>query len=377
MTNIKKINEVLIKNRKSIGIILLALILLSFYFVLVTSSFKIDDLIYMTKWNSSEKLQSINDIINYQYNHYFSWGGRTVAHTLLQLLLIIPKPLSALIITLCLLALGIVMYKLVYLGTKLDYLKIACIIGLLYFLNPASDETLFWYTGIANYMLTMLIMLLAIYPFILVLNNIKLNSIHYCLIPIAFFAGWCNENMSTTLVFIMFTIIIYLYKKNKKIEPALMIALVLGTIGCCLLIFAPGNFARANTFAGGLMTIMYRGYGQLNAWFNWLLIPIVLFIATSKVQENNMFKLEKNIFTLWGILSILAMLAAPVYPSRAVFGSLVLIIISILINIKNNDKLNRNKLTSICILIALGFIFTCLCIGVLQYVRGMGVYIPG
>ena len=37
------------------------------------------------------RLNSILDIINFQINHYLTWGGRTVAHTIAQFFLLFPK----------------------------------------------------------------------------------------------------------------------------------------------------------------------------------------------------------------------------------------------------------------------------------------------
>ena len=37
------------------------------------------------------RLSGIMDVIKFQINHYLSWGGRTVAHTIAQVFLIMPK----------------------------------------------------------------------------------------------------------------------------------------------------------------------------------------------------------------------------------------------------------------------------------------------
>ena len=37
------------------------------------------------------RLQNVGDIIQKQYWHYFNWGGRTIAHFLAELFLLMPK----------------------------------------------------------------------------------------------------------------------------------------------------------------------------------------------------------------------------------------------------------------------------------------------
>lgn len=376
MKILRKIANLYEKHKKVIDIVIFASVLISYFLVLVTSEFKLDDLIYMNKWNSNELISSFKDIVIYQYNHYFQWGGRTVAHSILQVLLIIEKPISAFIITIGFLSVSILIYKIIRTNEKIDLLKVSFIMGILYFLNSSSSETLFWYTGIANYLLTTLLILLSFYPFILVLKGIKLRKIHYLMIPLSFLAGWCNENTSTTLVLMMIVVIFYNKKKNGINKP-LVFSLIFALIGCAFLILAPGNFARANTFTQGIMGILYRGHGQVNAWFNWLLLPIVTWIATLDFKNNSTDLIENKIFISWAILSILVMLVSPSFPSRATFGSFVLLVISIFSNSERNTNIDSEKRDIIYILVSVGFIFTCCSIAILQIVRNMGVYIPG
>lgn len=375
--NFKTINVFYHKHKNAIDLSLFFIVVFAYFFVLLTSQFKLDDLIYMNKWESSEPIRTFSDIYQYQVQHYVQWGGRTIAHTILQLLLIMPKVLSALLITLCFAGLAILMFKMTHFNQKVDWLIVTLILSLFYFFNPTPEETLFWYTGIANYLITGLIILLSFYPFIVKLNGKVLKPHHYCLIPFAFFAGWCNENMSTSLVVMMAVVLYVDHKRYKKWDGRLVCSIIFAMMGVLLLLLAPGNFARASTISSGFMSILYRGHGQINAWFNWLLLPIVTLLATLNTNKENNFDLSNNIFTLWGILSILFMIASPIYPSRATFGSLILLITSIVMNIKKNDFKNNPKFNTICILFGLGLALTLVSIGVLQFARNMGIGIPG
>ncbi|MEA4821270.1 MAG: DUF6056 family protein [Erysipelotrichales bacterium] len=377
MILLSKIEEMYTKNKKIIDLFLLFFVIFSYIFALYTSVFKLDDLIYMNKWESVEPIKTLSDIFQYQVKHYYQWGGRTIAHTILQLLFLLPKIVSASLIALCFVSLSVLIYKIAFINKKIDWLIVILIMSLLYFFNPAPDETLFWYTGISNYLITGMIILLSFYPFVRKVNGMNLKTIHLCLIPISFLAGWCNENMSASLVLMMIIVILYDYNHFKKLDFRLVLSLILAVLGTFLLLLAPGNFARASTFSSGIMSVLYRGHGQVNSWFNWLLLPIITLIATFNTKNKTSYSLSSNILTIWSFLSILAMIASPTYPSRATFGSLLLIIASIIINVKNNSFCNYRRFNFICILFGIGFALTCLSIGILQYTRSLGVFIPG
>lgn len=88
------------------------------------------------------------------------------------------------------------------------------VLGCLYFLNPAFEKTVLWYTGSANYMWTTLIMLIAIYPAIKILRNQKLGIQDYILLLLSFLAGWGNENTSPTLLFFLIVLLGMYVKKT-------------------------------------------------------------------------------------------------------------------------------------------------------------------
>lgn len=153
--------------------ILTVAILLSTFIVLFGniyfSEYISDDLIYMNKWQSSEPISNLYDIFEYQINHYFLWGGRSIAHTILQLLFLIGKPVSAILTTLVFMICAYLIN--IYSCEKFNIITYSGIVGLLYFLNPIYSETIRWYTGSANYLWTITIVLVAIYPFVNVIKG--------------------------------------------------------------------------------------------------------------------------------------------------------------------------------------------------------------
>lgn len=90
--------------------------------------------------------------------------------------------------------------------------------------------------------------------------------------------------------------------------------------GCCLLIFAPGNFIRSSVVCSGIMSIAYRGYGQISAFCNWLL-----------------FLISRTRCYLFGqYLSVIIMIASPTYTFRTTFVILIMTFLTNFQHLKQN-----------------------------------------
>ena len=84
MKFIKKIDN------KKIEYFLFALIFIGIFVVNFMTPMLADDFAYSIG-SDLKRIDSLSDIFNYQVNHYLTWGGRTVAHTIAQLFLIMPR----------------------------------------------------------------------------------------------------------------------------------------------------------------------------------------------------------------------------------------------------------------------------------------------
>ena len=364
-----KIYDFYEKNHKIINIILGVILFLVIFLSIYTTPLYDDDLVYINKWRSEIPLENLYDIYEFQIAHYFNWGGRTVAHTILQLLLLCPKFVSALLNT-------IILFVLAFLINKVSMDKIKGIfylftIALLYYLNPTYKESVMWLTGSANYLYTTTIILISMIPLINIYKN-KSTKFVYLYLPIVFLAGWCNENMSATLMLFIIVTIVYAYKRKIKANWLyLYLYLILEIIGLGLMLLAPGNFVRASDLPGGLMGIMYRGHGQLNAWFNWLFASLLLVGCTTYYRFKKEHKIsDSNLVLLsFSIISMLAMLVSPVYPQRATFGTFVILMIVIINNIYYIYQEYKKELSIVMLIIIIGAICSLLVIGVLAYAR--------
>lgn len=375
----KRLNTWYYQHKKIVQIIWLVIAFFLLFFALYTKEYRSDDLIYSMKWQSDEPLSSLNDIIDFQVHHYFEWGGRTVAHTIAQLLFLIGKPFSSLFITVAYFLLAFMITKIA--TDKFSIYLYSIVLGCLYYLNPAFEKTVLWYTGSANYMWTTLIMLVAIYPAVKIFKGKSLDVKDYLFLPLSFLAGWGNENTSPTLLLFLIILFITEIKKHKKVHIWLILSVVLWALGCVLLILAPGNGVRSSEFSSGLMAIAYRGHGQVNSWLNWLLPTNVILYITYVLRKEKIGKTSSldigTIFCVLGFVSIFVMVASPTYPVRATFGSFVFLLIAMIRNIDSIYTFYEKELDLLALIMVIGICGCLLSIGLLAYVRGEGTYIPG
>ena len=348
-----------------------AIILIAMFFVIFLSVYTTplydDDLVYINKWRSDVPISNLKDIFEFQIQHYFNWGGRTVAHTILQLLLLCPKPLSAFLNTVAFFILAFTIDRIAL--EKFNGVIYMLTLGLLYYLNPTYKESVMWLTGSANYLYTTVLILIALYPIVNIYRN-KTTKSPYLYIPILFLAGWCNENISATLFLLIIVTIIYIYR-NKIKAYYLYFYLLFEALGLALMILAPGNFVRASGLPTGIMSILYRGHGQLSAWSTWLFFPIVLLLILQYITYKKHGKISNSNIVLVGfsIISILAMVISPVYPQRATFGSFAVILIVIVNNVYELYNDYEKEITVLVLLIIVLAILSLLVIGVLAYAR--------
>ena len=373
------------KHEKAICLFLTAAVFIMLYVMFLYTDFFADDLVYMNQWESSEKLSSIQDIIYFQKQHYLTWGGRTMAHTILQLLFLMPKPVSALLNTVCFFGLAYLMCLCAF-GKNFSFRYMCLTLGMLYYLNPYFEETVHWYTGFANYGWMTLLILLTACPFFSYLNKpgYKPGYIQYLLLPLSLLGGWTNENMAPSMVLFMMGCVFLMLKDKNKVPVYYYLSILFCTAGCALLILAPGNYARSAGFGSGLMSLAYRGHGQVNAWADWLFLPLItagiLLYCSRRIHKFNTSEKRYVFLTAgWFAVSVLVMVMSPSYPQRATFGSFVLLAVMILHSAKriyDHDEGSRVLIRNLCMITALGFIMVLLSIDVLAAVRSMGVYIP-
>lgn len=283
------------------------------------------------------------EIIDFQYDHYMSWGGRTIAHIIAQVLLLLSPLVADVLNSLAYVLYAFLIYYHIKAKGKHSLMLFILVNCLIWVIQPNIGDTLLWITGSANYLWCTVIILLFLLCYRLYNNGeakqTALKTIGMFVLGVI--TGWTNENTVAGLIIIVLLFIPY-YKTNGWRIPLWTITGFIGLIiGYVILIKAPGNINRSIVVADGfplplskvlLNLIAYtkeivKSLGALNLVG---LISLILLLYNSQDKKRNRNSVFLYLIYLTGTLvSIYVMIFSPQFPPRAWFGLVTFNIISI------------------------------------------------
>ena len=165
------------KNKKSWIVIFLIFLFMFIFNYLSPISFG-DDYVYSFVWTGQSiykplppdvaRVASWQDLFHSQWSHYFTWGGRTVAHVLAQFFLWKGKTLFNIANALISVLLVFELYWCINKGKitfQFDCRTIIWIFFLLWACTPGFGVVFFWITGACNYLWTNVILLGFLLPY--------------------------------------------------------------------------------------------------------------------------------------------------------------------------------------------------------------------
>ncbi len=327
-------------SRKKLTYITLAILVITAVIVFYANRiipFMMDDIWYSTLLDSDKPITSLGDIIHAQTWHWHNWGGRSIAHGLLQLIILAGEGFADILNTLWLFVLSFTI--ILCSGTSSANLKnklavITLTSGLIVGLSANWKMSMFWEAGAANYLYITAFLLFYMFCYLREVEGVvkPLPGIVFWMIPLALIAGWSNENMGPTC-FIVSLIVMFLTKKRTSRIPFWMIeGSIICFIGCILCIAAPGNFVRAAEAEkeyGILWKLFLRCYGECKALFSFQILTLLTLAAVLVISISVLgIKLKKTeiIILVAALLSWGAMILSPHYPDRATFGTMCLMI---------------------------------------------------
>lgn len=309
-----------------------------------------DDLWYSTHLVTGEKLSCLKDVFDSQYWHYFNWGGRTVNHTLLQLLTMAGERLTDVINMIVTFTLSFLICQI---AGKINWKNYCLAFFLLIGINTDIKLSMFWQSGSTNYLYSsnwILLFLLFYLQYVKKPESKKSILLSVLMLPLGLITGWSNENIGPACMVTAFVVIFYCYKYLKKKAPIWMwIGAASSLLGSLLLILAPGNFIRKTHVEDVSIweTLYQRFLSMLTGGFNYL-FPTLLFLLLSLfiyLKLGNKIKPYQVIIMITAVLSYGAMILSPTFPNRATFGIMVLciiLILSFLNGIEEKDEKYRN-----------------------------------
>ncbi|WP_101773118.1 DUF3329 domain-containing protein [Peptostreptococcus faecalis] len=317
-----------------------------------------DDFSYLVGINL-EEISNLIDIIYNQWIHYFSVNGRSVSHTIGQILLLLDKDLVNILnsFAFCIFIYCIYSYtrfddkynisgqivpKKGLLGSDINGSILSMLIFLLlWFFTPVFGQNFLWVIGSANYMWTSIIVMAVLLNFRKIsIFGVNPNRRVYIIILLvfSFFSGWTNENSVPAMIFVATYYIINMYKKKAE---GFIVALAMYTgviLGFLVMLSAPGNFIRLQMYSGkfqGIEKYIERIFVVDDNFYSSIivlfLIALMILLVTRLLYFDKDW--ESEIYFAAGIIAYLVMMVSPIFPQRAMISTIYLFIISIVINL--------------------------------------------
>lgn len=330
----------------------------------------LDDWYYsFMDFGSSERVTSLLDIVKSQYNHYFVWGGRTVAHLLAQFFILAPKWVHAVANSFVYVGYVYLIYRFANLNKPSNVVVVVVAAMLAWFGHNHFPETVIYLTGSCNYLWCTFIILLFFYSYYKLFFQEDYKVKDNLFRSVAFFvagivAGWTNENMCLILVLSIVLLFIYAFKTKKSLPSWFYSGAIGCMIGATFLLLAPGNTERLLIMYPekvGLVDRIVSQFTTMSELYLSLVLPFVvifvlLFVVSYRRQKNRRELKLATCFFVASHLSFFVMIGSPTMPIRATFGTMTLMIIGIAILYANLSF--GKKWYRILNYIAIGLIFT-------------------
>jgi len=333
-----------------------------------------DDKWYATKLFSEEPIQNLADIFVAQKWHFLNWGGRSIAHGILQAVILAGWDGANWINMIFSVLLALMIYK----ASGADkFIYIPFIWGMLFGLNANWIQTLCWHPGAANYLYMTTFILAFLWCYVRALEGEE-KALPGCvlwILPLGLIAGWSNENMGPTVWLLSLGVMVYLWIKERRFQIWMLLGNLTCLVGSLLVILAPGNFVRTEQTIndkGLLWRVFLRCFSESKALFDYL-SPVLMVTAAALLVAVGILgvKLSKAniVYLLGALLSWGAMILSPHYPDRATFGTMVFSICVIISLAK--ESLKQKPSCKLWMLLAGGVIWLRGMFFVMEYVCTM------
>lgn len=342
-------------NNKKSWIIIFSIFLFMLLFNFLSPISFGDDYVYSFVWTGQSiyeplpenvsRVASWQDLFRSQWSHYFTWGGRTIAHVLAQFFLWKGKILFNIANALISVLLVFELYWCINKGKitfQFDYRTVIWIFFLLWACTPGFGVVFFWITGACNYLWTNVILLGFLVPYFQKYYSSVGTIDHNTFVSTVAFvfgilAGWTNEN-SVCWILLILAAFIYYCKKQNTLETWMVYGFAGLLIGYALLLFSPGNYNRFSSTQSDWHVLRgLHDHLSMMLWiyilqlFLWYFVLRSLFTLRKADSNNMLFKKEVllvKILVLAGFGMTGIMLFSPGFPPRSGFSGLLYLIIA-------------------------------------------------
>lgn len=336
--------------RAAIFFCVLALIGGTMYLLNVHTPLNVDDYDFMYSWATGDFLSGVADVIRSQRVYYNIWGGRSINHANLQLMMYLGKDVFNVVNTAVYLLLLLEIYAIARLNKpegRFDWLLLVGAHLALFTMIPFFGFICLWMTGACNYLWGTA---LALIP-ILLLRSVREDGwfaknrvLGALCVPLGLIAGWTNENTSLAVIAIVLVALAMDALEGRRVPKRLIAMLMAQCVGAAIMLLAPGNGARANTLETGSILVelvkrfvLVTGYGASYVGALFAVVLVLMYAMRGKDA-----RIGHACLLLFGALTAAyAMLGSPVLSERTFTGAFVMVLTAGLLLLAELPRLVR------------------------------------
>lgn len=349
------------KHKNTVGIFMAIFLFYYIFNYLNPLSFG-DDYLYSFIWQGrsmyvpltedATRVSSWRDVLISQWSHYFTWGGRTLAHTLIQLFLWWGKDIFNIFNAL---ASVILVAEICWCANKgrvsLEFNPafVCWVFFALWAFSFGFSTVFFWLAGACNYLWPTVFLLGFMIPYIkkYYYMDEPFGTNHlfeFAMFLLGLIAGWGNEN-SVCWIILILLVFLFSFRKNPGEKMWMYSGLFGLLLGYTLLMFAPGNAVRfyeghnlgfltqQGLNVQGLKNNLYIFLITLTfQLFLWYLALKSLYTSRKIVLKKQIIKKDIILVKTLCVVSLgmsAIMLLSPFFPPRSSFPGTVQLIIAV------------------------------------------------
>jgi len=333
----EKLNSKYLSNLNKKQLVLLCIGSTVFVKVLVLSfltPLMSDDFIYNTSASILNALQN-------EHEHYMTWGGRSVVHFIVRIILMFPKIIFNILNAFVYVGLTFLIYKIANPKEEFNISLYLFIVFSIWLYTLRYDQVILWLTGAINYLWGTVIILSFLLPYCLYITGNLVFSRKYLpvigMFLLGVIAGWCNENTSGGMIFIVLLILLYCKIFKQYIKTWMVSGLIGSITGFLFMVLAPGNSIRSQHphFFDDRHTLVVLSErftsitGVIQNEYT-MLIMIFIILVIMQIVLNRDWKQVYISFTFFiaSIASAYVMIFAPFAPRRSLFGVSIFLLIA-------------------------------------------------
>lgn len=291
---------------------------------------------------NSKLLSGIGDIPVSMANHYNIWGGRVVAHTIVQFFMLFDKGVfdvfNSLIYVLC----GV----LIYFHMERDFRKhkwswLLMIYTAMWFLIPEYGASVLWVSGSCNYLWMLTLILAFLLPYRYGLDR-KLGTVWGALaavamIPFGFISGCTNENAGGAAAMVAGLLVLDDIIRHKRLRLWSVTGILSAGAGLIFLVAAPGNYERGGDINLSAQVLAQRFDRMIKYTQESMVVPLIILIAAiaafvfinrCNIKEFFSHMTVPIIYCLAAAANIIVLAATSDFSRRSWILSVFLVIIS-------------------------------------------------